>query len=323
VEVGPGIHRIESKTSDQRLLCCYLLRGDVSVLVDTGDVNTPPDAIWPYLSASGVDCSSIRVVVVTHADADHFGGASGVLDRTPALIGAHEADARWIADPELAMTERYGQFESSHRIAYSPEARTRIRAQLGDAVPVTLRLTEGDALSLRAESRWQVVYLPGHTPGQLGLFEPRSGVAVIGDAALGDGLRDRTGRIVIPPSYYNPVQYLETLTKIEQLVPRILLTGHLPILSGEAIDQLLTTSRLFVDELENTLRRIIGQKRDPWSLVDVTEDVRQTLGPWSPGILPGLARSVLGHVLELERQGAIAPIDEYGDTPHWRALAAL
>jgi glyoxylase-like metal-dependent hydrolase (beta-lactamase superfamily II) len=290
----------------------------VFVLIDAGEATTPEDTLWPYLSAHGLDFTRIRTVVITHADTDHFGGASAVLKRTLAIVASHGADAPWIASPDRVLRERYGQFEASHRIAYPPEVQGRLRQQLGEAVPVVLRLTEGSVLAPRPDWQWRVLHLPGHTPGHLGLFESSLRVALIGDAALGEGLYDTTGKVVIPPSYYDPGQYLQTLTKIEQLSARVVLTGHLPILTDAGIAELLAGSRSFVRRLGEALHSAVNRKGDTWTLLDITEEMRQALGPWPPGCLPGLARSVLGHLKELEDQGEIAQVYEFEGVPHWQ-----
>jgi glyoxylase-like metal-dependent hydrolase (beta-lactamase superfamily II) len=290
----------------------------VFVLVDVGEATTPEDVLWPYLSTQGLDFTKIRIVLITHADTDHFGGTSAVLKRTSAIVASHGADAPWIASPDRVLRERYGQFETTHRIAYAPEIQRRLRQQLGGAVPVVLRLTDGSILAPRPDWQWRVLHLPGHTPGHLGLFESSLGVAVIGDAALGEGLYNETGRVVIPPSYYDPGQYLQTLTKIERLSARVVLTGHLPILTGGGIAELLSGSRSFVKRLGEALQSAVNRKTNTWTLLEITEEMRQTLGPWPQGSLPGLARSVLGHLKEFENQGEITQVNELDETPRWQ-----
>lgn len=318
MEVVSGVHRIEAATADGRLVCCYLLCGEVFLLVDAGEATTPEDVLWPYLSAHGLDSTKIRVVLITHADTDHFGGTSAVLERSPGIVASHGADAPWIASPDRVLRERYGQFETPHRIAYAPEIQRRLRQQLGGAVPVVLRLRDGSTLAPRPDWEWRVLHLPGHTLGHLGLFDSSLGVALIGDAALGEGLYDETGKVVIPPSYYDPGQYLQTLTKIERLSARVVLTGHLPILTGEGIAELLSDSRAFVRRLAEALQSAVHRTTNTWTLLELTEEMRRTLGPWPPGCLPGLARSVLGHLKELEDQGEIAQVNELEGAPRWQ-----
>ena len=318
MEVVRGVHRIEATTADGRLVCCYLLCGEVFALVDAGEATTPEDVLWPYLSTHDLDLTKIRMVLITHADTDHFGGTSAVLKRTSAIVASHGADAFWIASPDRVLSERYGQFETPHRIAYTPEIQRRLRQQLGGAVPVALRLMDGSILAPRPDWQWRVLHLPGHTPGHLGLFDSSLGVALIGDAALGEGLYDETGKVVIPPSYYDPEQYLQTLTKIERLPARVVLTGHLPILTGEGIAELLSDSRSFVGRLGRALRSTLNRTTSAWTLLEITEQMRQTLGPWPQGCLPGLARSVLGHLKELENRGEIAQVNALEGPPRWR-----
>lgn len=319
MEVAPGIHRIEAQTADGRLLCCYLLCGDIYVLVDTGEAPTPQTTLWPYLARHSLRPELIRLVLITHADSDHFGGTSAVLERTSALVAAHVTDAAWIAEPQRVLTERYGQFASPHGIAYDAPSQQRLRAQLGAPVPVPLRLMEGDVLALRHDWLLQVLHLPGHTLGHLGLFDPGSGVALIGDAALGDGLRNTGGQVVIPPSYYDPQLYLKTLRRLEALGAQTVLTGHLPVLTGEALTLWLSASQRFVAQLGAALHAEVAQRELPVSLAELTDAMCDTLGPWPAGCRPGLARSVLGHVQQLEMSGELRRVDSGDGVPRWRA----
>lgn len=318
MEVVAGIHRIETTTSDGRLLCCYLISGDICVLVDAGEARTPVEAIWPYLASRGIDLNTIRLIFITHADTDHFGGTSAVLERTSALVAAHEPDAAWVSDPQRVLTERYGQLKPSHNISYDSLTEQRLRGQLGARVPVSLWLGEGCSLGVGPDRQLHVLHLPGHTLGHLGLYDTVSGVALIGDAALGDGLRNRDGRVVIPPSYYAPSQYLQTLAKLEKLSPRVVLTGHLPILSGEAIAELLAVSRGFVLRVEEAVATAIMRKSGPWTLLSISEELRESLGPWPPSCLPGFARSVLGHLHEFETRGEIVREEGRTRPQAWR-----
>ena len=108
VEVAPGIHRIESVLGP-RPFSQYLLRGERTLLVDTGTKDTPGDVIFPWLERAGIDPTEIDLVLVSHADVDHFGGNAALRAAAPpALVCAHALDVPWIEDGDRIMRERYG-----------------------------------------------------------------------------------------------------------------------------------------------------------------------------------------------------------------------
>ena len=88
--------------------------------------------------------------------------------------------------------------------------------------------------------------LPGHTPGHLGLWDPRSGAAIIIDAALADGVYDRAGNRLIPPRYYSAAGYEATIRRLRALDPALLLTAHYDVMERDAARDFLDRSLAFV-----------------------------------------------------------------------------
>src|SRR3712207_6996444 len=74
----------------------YLLRGERTMLVDTGVTETPGRVILPYLDSVGLDPADLDFVLNTHADVDHFGGNAEIRGAAPgAVFCAHGADVAW------------------------------------------------------------------------------------------------------------------------------------------------------------------------------------------------------------------------------------
>ena len=92
MEVAPGIDRIESILGP-RTFSQYLVRGQDSMLVDTGVVETPWEVILPYFDSVGLDPGDLDFVLNTHADVDHFGGNAAIREQAPgAVFCAHAAE---------------------------------------------------------------------------------------------------------------------------------------------------------------------------------------------------------------------------------------
>jgi glyoxylase-like metal-dependent hydrolase (beta-lactamase superfamily II) len=95
--VAPGIHRIESILGPRPFSQYLLDGGERTLLVDTGTKETPGEVILPFLAAAGVDPASLDLVLLSHADVDHFGGNAAIRQAAPrALLCAHAADVPWM-----------------------------------------------------------------------------------------------------------------------------------------------------------------------------------------------------------------------------------
>jgi glyoxylase-like metal-dependent hydrolase (beta-lactamase superfamily II) len=283
-EVAPGITRIESALGP-RPFSQYLLREERSLLVDTGVKETPPDVILPALAGLQPD-----YVLISHADVDHFGGNAALREAAPkAVFCAHAADVPWIEGRELIMLERYGWYEA-YGIGYPPETFAWLRDAMGPAVPVDLHLRGGEVFRLGPALSIDVLPLPGHSPGHVGLWEPRSRTAVVMDAVLGNGLLDRQGNVIHPPPIVDVPGYEASVRLLQSLAPERLLTAHYEVIEGGAVARFLDESLAFL----NRARGLVAEAPDlPLAELLALADAR--LGPFSsmPNELAATLRGVL------------------------------
>ena len=206
------------------LLRCNIwrLRGrDADLLVDTGvGVASLRDAARDLFDKP-------LMAVATHAHMDHMGGL-------------HEFDCRLIHQAEaeaLAQGRDSFPLETS---AYSAEARAELAAVGYDissglltAVPhrgfiagahhlkgvePTRVLQEGDVVDL-GDRAFEVLHLPGHSPGSIGLWEAATGTLFSGDAIYDGPLLDEIGGADIPA-------YRRTMERLLTLPVRIVHGGH-------------------------------------------------------------------------------------------------
>jgi glyoxylase-like metal-dependent hydrolase (beta-lactamase superfamily II) len=313
-EVAPGIHRIESILGP-RPFSQYLLRGERTLLVDTGVKETPGDVILPFLNDAGVDPAELDLVLLSHADVDHFGGDEAMREAAPrAAFCAHVADVPWLSDRERILRERYGWY-TKHGIGYPPETAAWLRDAMGADVPIDLGLAGGETIRLGAELTVQVLHLPGHTPGHLGLWEPRSRTAIIQDAVMAKGLLDMEGRVIHPSPYFDAAGYEGSARLLMSLEPERLLTAHYPIVSGTDVDRFLDDTVEFIREAREAVGELLLEEREV-TLARALELADERLGPFTS--MPNeLAGPVRVHLRELVAAGRAV---ESSDGLAWTAL---
>jgi glyoxylase-like metal-dependent hydrolase (beta-lactamase superfamily II) len=293
-EVGPGIHRIESDLGP-RFMAQYLLIGeDRTVLVDSGLAHTPDTVLLPALERCGVEPD---LILISHADLDHCGGNRRLRERYPrALLACHELDRRWIESNAAMLAENYLWHEPYGLDEPDASGRKEMLAQLGGDAPVDLGLRGGETLRLGPGRRLELLHLPGHTPGHLGLWDPDARVAIVIDAALADGIYDRAGNRLIPPRYYDAVAYRKTIRRIRALEPELLLTAHYGPMSGSEASAFCERSLAYVDAVETVVRD--GRAAGETGLRQLTQRVNERLGPF-PEFTTEIAAGVRSHLSAL------------------------
>ncbi|ABG03502.1 beta-lactamase-like protein [Rubrobacter xylanophilus DSM 9941] len=316
MEVAPGVHRIESVLGP-RTFSQYLLLGERALLVDTGVAETPEKVILPYLESVGLSARDLDFALVTHADVDHFGGNGALRGAArEAVLCAHAADAPWVEDRERILRERYGWY-AGEGVDYPPDVREWLRESLGPDVPLDLHLSGGEVFRLGPGLLVEVLHLPGHSPGHVGLWEPSSRSAIITDAALGGGLLDMEGNVISPPPYFDARAYEESVRRLQGLSPRLLLTAHYPVMEGEEAARFLEESLEFV----RRARRVVAEaleERGELDLRNLLELAGPRLGPFT-AMENELAGTLRAHLRELVAAGRAREAPGGGGTV-WRSL---
>jgi glyoxylase-like metal-dependent hydrolase (beta-lactamase superfamily II) len=296
VEVALGIHRIESDLGP-RLMAQYVLIGsERTVLIDTGLASTPEPVLIPALTDLGL-VEGPDLVVISHADVDHSGGNAAIRDHYPhARFACHAADRAWVESTDAMLEGNYLWYDQ-YGFGPSKEDRAFLAAELGGDAPIDETLADGDVLDLGDGWVLEVMHLPGHTHGHIGLSDPRSGSALVIDAILDRGVRDRAGTLLIPPRVYDTVGYAATIARVKKLAPAQLLTAHFDVLEGDAVGAFLDRSLAQDTAVAAAVGDgLAGGERELWAL---TELVNRRLGPY-PEFTIELAAAVRDHA---RRQG--------------------
>ncbi len=295
MEVAPGIYRIESVLGP-RPFSQYLVRDERSLLVDTGVKETPAEVILPFLDGLQPD-----FVLNSHADVDHFGGNAAIREAAPnALFLAHELDVPWIESADTIMRERYGWYEE-YGLAYEPDVFDWLRNAMGPDVPVDVQVKGGERIRLGPQLTVEIINLPGHTPGHVGVWESSSRTAIVIDAVMARGLLDMEGNVIHPPPYFDVADYLGAARTLQGLRPERLLTAHYDVLEGDAVDRFLAETVAFVEEAGLLVEQALGEAGE-LTLPQALAIGDERLGPFTS--MPNeLAGSLRAHLRELVRQG--------------------
>jgi glyoxylase-like metal-dependent hydrolase (beta-lactamase superfamily II) len=166
------------------------------------------------------------LAVATHAHPDHVGGHHEFAERAihraesdelahasdmpldsasypPSVLGPYEAAGYHI--PELLVDA----VPSGPPIAVTVEIA---------AAPATWLLEDGDMIDL-GDRAFEVLHLPGHSPGSIGLWDAAAGVLFSGDAVYDGPLLDELASSDID-------QYLGTMRRLRDLPVEVVHGGH-------------------------------------------------------------------------------------------------
>jgi glyoxylase-like metal-dependent hydrolase (beta-lactamase superfamily II) len=240
--VADGIIRVEIPLPFAlKLVNCYLVRGsDGWVLIDTG-IGWPPalDAWHAALVQHDLRPRDIVAIVVTHNHPDHVGLAGWWQQQSDAPVLMTHTEAA-IARTVWSDGERSGRGMADHFARHGmPRAWAgsvidstveiqRMVAPLPVITPLEIAAGESRAIAIAGRS-FEAIVLPGHSDGQLCLYESRTRALICADQVLA---RISPNISVWPGTAPDPLRrYLASFAQLESLDVRLVLPGHGPAFS--------------------------------------------------------------------------------------------
>jgi len=305
MQVMPGIHRIEAPLED-RYLCCYLLIGDLYVmLVDSGLDSTPREYILPYLTQIAGRNRKIDYVVTTHGDFDHMGGNASIREVFPnAHFVSHHLDRRWIEDVEALINENYGQFDLNHGTKPDSQLNAWIHKNTR-ATSMDQEIRGGESFQLGRDWWVDIIHTPGHTRGHLSVIDPRTKTAIVADAALADGLVSRSCEPLYPPTYRYLEDYRRSAEVLATFSPSYLLTSHYPIMTTAAALDFLQKTKSFTDRCETGILGMLKAATRPVSGLHMARALSPILGRWPAEASSLTLYPLVAHLEVLEHCGVV------------------
>jgi glyoxylase-like metal-dependent hydrolase (beta-lactamase superfamily II) len=186
------------------------------------------------------------VAVATHSHYDHVGGMYEFAERV-----VHRLEADLLAAPSgrsslrvadigadfLAYLREVGYaLESEYLITALPDPDYDPGTWTTAPAPATRIVDEGDVIDL-GDRVFEILHLPGHSPGSMGLWEAATGTLFSGDAIYDGPLLDR-----LPES--DLTDYLATMSRLLDLPVTVVHAGHDPSFDR---DRLIDIATRFVD----------------------------------------------------------------------------
>jgi glyoxylase-like metal-dependent hydrolase (beta-lactamase superfamily II) len=181
------------------------------------------------------------LAVATHYHYDHTGSLHEFDNR--AIHRAEAADVSTsegiggtlvIADiPEdilTSMSEAGYEMDGELLVDAIPEAGYDVTTFSVPGAPPTMLLDEGDVIDL-GDRAFEVLHLPGHSPGSIGLWDVDSGVLFSGDAVYDGPLLDE-----IPGADLDA--YVRTMELLHELPVEVVHAGHDPSFGRERLQEL-------------------------------------------------------------------------------------
>jgi glyoxylase-like metal-dependent hydrolase (beta-lactamase superfamily II) len=299
-----------------------LAAGDGLVLVDTGfydegDETTPGSMaqLDRALAMAGLRLEDVRLLVCTHAHADHCGQATAIVERAGCELWMHPERAHLVAqadDPEASMARRIEVARQSG-VPEGPLAawaERRAAAPLGlSGIPEPDRdLVPGVAVETDL-GRWEVHETPGHAPSHVILHQPGRRMLLSGDHLL--------GRVSLYFDYGwtpDPVgEFLASLERVDALDARLALSGHgRPFTDVRAH---VEANRALVRMRLHAIRTAIAD--EPETAYALAQRIYPHFGP---DTATWLLTKVLCYLTHLERTGDAVRLE--GEPERWSGVTS-
>jgi glyoxylase-like metal-dependent hydrolase (beta-lactamase superfamily II) len=286
-----GVYLLEGQVGVRPLYLPVLRGKEGALLLDTGCAEHVHNLILPGFAELGIEPADLRFVISTHPDSDHVGGNAGIKRWAPrSLLCCGDADREMIDDPQELFRYRYDAYRR-HGVFYADATANNIRRDLGEAQPVDLTFRGGERIRLGPDWELEVLHLPGHSKGHLGILDTRNRVLFGADAIQGSVYLDVTGKPALCPTYLYPESYLQTCQLIEHLDLDYYVSCHWPIKKDREIAEFCDESRAFVERTELLLK-----SEGVTDLREACLKLGPRLGNWPEPVHLELAYAMAGHL---------------------------
>jgi glyoxylase-like metal-dependent hydrolase (beta-lactamase superfamily II) len=295
-----------------------LAAGDGIVLVDTG-MHEPGSLahLERAMQMVNLRVEHVRLLVVTHAHADHYGQAPPIVERAGCELWMHpnHAHARAGADDPAAALERRIEVARQSGVPAEPLRRyAEGRKGIGSGVAAWVDPDRDAVEGLTFDTdhgTWRTLETPGHAPSHVCFYQPGRRLLLSGDHLL--------GRISLYFDYGwtpDPIgEFLASLEKVDALDARLCLSGHGRTFT-DVRGHVRANQRLVHERLERAAAALDGGRRR--TAYEIIPEIYQTeltaeTGSWWLG-------ETLCYLTHLAREGRAQRVAEDPSGPErWTA----
>ncbi|HEX9790759.1 MAG TPA: MBL fold metallo-hydrolase [Kiloniellales bacterium] len=326
----PGIHGpwAEDELDGYVQSGVYLIRGQgESMLIDTGNWTLPEYAngMGDFLvKLLDKEKNDLKYILITHFHYDHTGNAKMLKERYGAMVVCHPADKPIIEDPMIVTRP-----ENLTRFGVTPEAVLRdFNLKAGESlglsdpgvidtywnfpVEVDVEVNDGDILEFGG-LKVEVVHLPGHCPGHIGVYNPHTGTLYSGDVLhyptplgpwpIGDA-----------KAHWNSIQ------RCLDIKPQLLLEGHgLSAYSEASSKRRLLHMHQQQDDTRNRILFVLRRAGKPLTTQELVPEVMPVKSDLDYAVSTGIGERrcyaeccVHTHLLWMIEQGKAERVEEGG-----------
>jgi glyoxylase-like metal-dependent hydrolase (beta-lactamase superfamily II) len=320
-EIIPGLHKISLLLPMHGLssVFVYLFRdGNDSLLVDSGwNDEASYENLKVAFSQIDFKIPDLKTIILSHLHPDHIGLATRLKKEAPEsklLMHARDAqDMVYTPDAYKVFVERLHSFLKMHGApGVDLEQMISVVKPLekqftGVARPDTL-LKGGETLQV---GKWKigVIATPGHTQGNICLYEATSNILFSGDHIL----PTITPNVSLSPIYEgDPLgDYLRSLKNLKKLDPKKILPSHEYVFEhlGKRIEEI----EKHHEERLAEVMKALGEDMDESSGYEVAEKLIWSIGSFdklSPWQKRAAITETLAHLEYLKRNGKVLEFHE-------------
>lgn len=314
IQVYPNIYQLEIPLPQNplRAVNSYIITSENrSLIIDTGfNSQACKDALMKGIQEIGIDLKKTDLLI-THLHSDHSGLAAA-LNQEGVRVYAGAIDGEMIN--QMTQREYWEKFEGYNTLfglggdGISFEEHPGYKYCPKEPIDF-VSLKQGDVLDI-GEYAFEVVDIPGHTPGHIGLYEGNNKLFFCGDHIL--------DKITPNIAFWGFDQdilsvYFDSLRKVYAYDIDYLFTAHRNIVrdSKRRIDELLLHHRKRLQEIVGIIKDEKRTVRDTASRMhwDLRYDTWEDFPSPQKWFAAGEAMSHLEHLVSV---GAVKKIEENG-----------